>query len=193
MIMTDHKNKVVELDKKIEECEKFIEFKESKLKAQYQLLKLQNPKAGHIELFSLASEKTGYDKVQEYKKGLEQLKNDRLFHYLMGLEKKYMNEYLYSDINPYEVVGEITEKYFMIRPMKCTVKKYSLEKMRESFVPGGFLGHTDNSLQEWKIESDESAPTIFVRLRKDGYWYMTGGSIKFHLSDKPIKFHDYNF
>ena len=104
-----------------------------------------------------------------------------------------MNEYLYSDVNPYEVVGEITEKYFMIRPMKCTIKKESLEKMRESFVLGGFLGHTDNSLQEWDIGPDESAPVTFVRLRKDGYWYLTGGKIKFHLSDKPVKFHDYNF
>ena len=189
----NHKERVKELDDKIWCVEAYIECKESAVKSAYQQLRKSNPDAKFSDLFEIASKKVDYHQAEKYKKELEQLKKELDFHYLMGLEKKYMNKYLFTDVCPYEVTYEITHKMFMIRPMKCTIKKEALEKMRETFVLGGFLGHTDNSLQEWDIESDQNASEICVHLKKDGYWYETGSSIKFKLSDKPMKVYDYNF
>lgn len=106
------------------------------------------------------------------------------------LEKKYANHYMYSDIEPYEVIEERTPDLYIIRSMKCT--EGDMTKLKDSFVAGGFCGHFDNSLQEWNIESDENGTIQKIRRHKDGTWRTPSGS-KFSISSRPVKFYDYNF
>ena len=108
------------------------------------------------------------------------------------LEKKYANLLLYTDIEPYEVVEEMTPNLYIVRPMKAVQTKESIEKIKESFIPGGFFGHFENDLQEWIIAPDEEADTIRIRRHKDGVFYDTHGG-RYAISDKPVKKYDFNF
>lgn len=109
-----------------------------------------------------------------------------------NVNKKYTNQILYTDIKPFEVIKECTEKLYVIREMKCTPTINSINALKKSFIPGGFIGHTDNYVQEWAYASDIDAPLIKIRKHKNGIWYDTNG-MKYQISDKPIKFYDYNF
>lgn len=108
------------------------------------------------------------------------------------LEHKYANNYMYSDVDPYEVIEECTENCYIIRPMIAIETEQSKNDRQKSFVPGGFIGHTDNSVQKWDIVSDENASTFKIRRHKDGKWYDANGS-KYYISNHPVKFYDYNF
>lgn len=108
--------------------------------------------------------------------------------------KIYANQYFYTDVEPWEVVEIKTERCLVVRPMIAELKQSAQKALAESFVPGGFFGHTDNSKQEWIITSDETAETCEIRMHKDGLYYMSGSKgTRFHLSTKPRKFYDYNF
>ena len=108
------------------------------------------------------------------------------------LEKKYANHYGYSDVEPYEVVEEITPNKYLIRWMKSVQTEESKNKLKESFVVGGFCGHFDNDLQEWNIASCEDVLPFAIRRHKDGKWYDVYHR-KYVISSKPIKFYDFNF
>jgi len=100
----------------------------------------------------------------------------------------YANHIGYSDITPYEVVRVISDKTLEIRRMKTERD----ESVKLDFQIGGFLAHCSNQRdQNWFISSDESEKVIRIRLGKNG-WKSAHGS-RFELSDKPVKFYDYNF
>lgn len=100
----------------------------------------------------------------------------------------YANHIGYSDINPYEVVRAISDKTLEIRRMNAERDP----SYKPEFVPGGFSGHCVNQLdQEWIITSDPDAAVIRIRLGKRG-WKDASGA-RYQLSDKPVKFYDYNF
>lgn len=105
---------------------------------------------------------------------------------------KYANRILFSDVDPYEVVKYISENKAVIRGMEATEKKEAKKERMDSFVPGGFIGHYENDLQEWDIISDETRPEMTVRKHKDGYWYTSGGT-RFLFADEPRKHYDFNF
>lgn len=109
------------------------------------------------------------------------------------LEKKYANNIMYTDVNPYEVIEEIDAKTYMIREMKANITEEASKKLKQSFVPGGFVGHFDNSLQEWDITSDETAPIIKIRKHKDGFFYTPKNGRRFRIDDHPVKRYDFNF
>ena len=97
--------------------------------------------------------------------------------------KSFCNLHLYTDIEPYEVVSVINPKKVVIRPMSAT----RISEMK--FVVGGFAGHcTNNFDQKWSFESLPDAQTITITLTKKGW-----GQGMHRMSDKPIKFYDYNF
>lgn len=101
---------------------------------------------------------------------------------------KYANHHSYTDVNPYEVVQRVSEKTLIIRRMDTEALPWDRQ-----FYPGGFVGHTANQhKQQWTITSDPDAPTMRIRLHKDGVWRCANGN-RFRLSDHPIKFYDYNF
>ena len=109
-------------------------------------------------------------------------------------DKKYANQHLYSDINPYEVIEEKSETRIIVRAMKSTLKPEAKESLQASFVPGGFVGHFDNDAQDWDIVPDENGRVLELRRHKDGLWYETGSRhCPFKLSTKPVRFYDYNF
>lgn len=108
--------------------------------------------------------------------------------------KQYANLVLHSDVEPYEVVGKISETTLEIRKMKATLDP----TWKPEITPGGFAGHCHNQQsQRWLYEVDESAPIIRMRKVKPSHsnrmmnWKSPYG---FHrVSDKPCKFHDYNY
>jgi len=101
---------------------------------------------------------------------------------------KYANHYGYSDVDPYEIVRVISDKTIEIREMKAERD----DSVKLEFHVGGFSAHCSNQRdQKWTISSDETAKVIRIRLGKRG-WKCPHGR-KFSLSDKPVKFYDYNF
>lgn len=109
-------------------------------------------------------------------------------------EKWYMTEYLHSDAHAYEVVEVYSRGKMDVRQLKATEKPEAREARMASFIPGGFVGTFDNSLQEWDFESDESNPIITVRLHKDGCYYRAGTrTCPFRMEDGPYEHYDFNF
>lgn len=104
---------------------------------------------------------------------------------------KYANQYLYSDIKPFEIVKTVSEKCVEIRAMNFYETEVSKIKRQASFVSGGFVGHFDNSVQDWCITSNPDANPFKIRLHADGWWY--SGGCRFKLSDHPNRFYDFNF
>lgn len=114
---------------------------------------------------------------------------------VLPTNKKYFNEYLFSDAHAYACVEEITPNKVVVVRLKAKVTEESKKALHDSFIPGGFCGHFDNDLQEWEYEmpTREEATLITLRRHKNGYWYPAGGSCKFGLSDQPYEYYDYNF
>lgn len=102
---------------------------------------------------------------------------------------KYANHYGYSDVTPYEVVRVISEKTIEVREMDAKRD----ESVKLEWAPGGFAGHCLNQRdQKWFITSNESNPVIRIRLSAKKGWQDKHGR-RFGLSDKPVRFYDYNF
>lgn len=112
---------------------------------------------------------------------------------IRSLEKFYCNRHLYSDIQPYEVVEVLSDTRLKLRSMNYVQTNGSVERLRQSFEPGGFFGHFDNSVQEWICTPDENGIVIEVRQHKDRCFYEANGSIPYILCDKPKRYRDFNF
>lgn len=57
---------------------------------------------------------------------------------------------------------------------------------------GGFAAHISNDRdQKWIITPSQSKQVLRLRLRKDGFWWYH--SMRFRISEKPVKFYDHNF
>jgi hypothetical protein len=104
-------------------------------------------------------------------------------------EFPFANHYGYTDATPYEVVRVISDKTIEIREMDAERD----ESVKLEFHVGGFSAHCSNQRdQKWFITSNESNPVIRIRLSANKGWKDKYGR-RFGLSDKPIKFYDYNF
>lgn len=101
----------------------------------------------------------------------------------------YANQYGWSDVNPFEVVKVISDKTIEVREMDAERD----ESVKLDWAVGGFAGHCINQRdQKWFITSNEQNPVVRIRLSKNGVWKDKHGR-KFDLSDKPVRFYDYNF
>lgn len=110
------------------------------------------------------------------------------------VEMKFANMHGWSDVHPYEIVKVISDKTIEIRAMNATLDP----NWKPEIVPGGFAGHcTNQSEQRWVYESNPDAPVIRMRACKPtsaNRGYVWKSAYGHHcLSDKPRKFHDYNF
>ena len=112
---------------------------------------------------------------------------------IRSLEQFYCNRHLYTDIQPYEVIEVLSDTRLKLRSMNYVQTQGSVDRLRESFEPGGFCGHFDNSVQEWICTPDEKGIVVEVRQRKDGFFYEVGDSIPYVLCDKPRRYRDFNF
>jgi hypothetical protein len=100
----------------------------------------------------------------------------------------FANRIGYSDVDPFEVVREVSSKIIEVRAMSAVLDS----NWRPEIHVGGFAGHCSNQgSQKWIITSQPDAAVIRLHLRKDGRWYNQGS--KFRREEKPRKFHDYNF
>lgn len=133
-----------------------------------------------------------WPKMKPYQEKIKSLKEELQHATFMSLEKKYMAQCLHSDANPYEVIEERTDKLWMVRRMKAEETEESKHRRSSSFVSGGFLGHFDNSVQDWKIEPDPDGDVVAIRLHVDGRWYDAYG-LRYVPQMKPYKFYDFNF
>lgn len=84
----------------------------------------------------------------------------------------YYNAYLYTDIVPFEVVRQVSDKTADIREMKTEL------------VSGTLIEDP-----VWECKSDPEAPAIRVRLRKNGFWWDSRGW-RYKQEPKPIKYND---
>jgi len=101
---------------------------------------------------------------------------------------KYANLIGYSDVTPYEVVRVISEKTIELREMDAEL----LVGQKPDFTAGGFVGHCTNQRSlRYDIKSNPTNRVIRARLRKSGGFHSEMG--KHILSDKPVRFYDYNF
>ena len=99
----------------------------------------------------------------------------------------YANQHGYSDINPFEIVRQVSERTLEVR---------ALQVERAAWTPdvhvGGFFAHTSNQRdQRWTITADPSAPVVRIRLGKRGWKDSYGNAFK--LGPAPVKFYDFNF
>ncbi len=109
-------------------------------------------------------------------------------------EKWYMTEYLFSDAHAYEVVEVYSIDKMDVRRLKAIEKPEAREARMASFIPGGFVGNFDNSLQEWMFEVNEKEPIITVRRHKDGNFYRAGTrTCHFVPHSEPYEWYDFNF
>ena len=101
----------------------------------------------------------------------------------------YANHYGYTDVNPFEVVRVVSDKTVEVREMDAKRD----DSVKLEFHVGGFSAHCANQReQKWLITSNPSNSILRIRLSKTGVWKDKHGR-RFGLSDKPIKFYDYNF
>lgn len=109
-------------------------------------------------------------------------------------EKWYMSEYLYSDRQAYEVVEVYSWHKMAVRQLKAIEVPEAQARRKASFIPGGFVGHFDNSLQEWTFESDETNPILIVRRHNDGWFYRPNTrTCPFIPHTEPYEFYDFNY
>ena len=138
-------------------------------------------------------------KIQHIKIELRSLhkKKNECMSKINNIEKEladvlYLNEILYSDVNPYEVVEMITPNKWVVRELDATLKTEAKKNIQDSFCPGGFVGHVDNDYQEWDIRVNEKNPLITVfRGRKTKYFKI--GGMPMSMTLHPIKIYDFNF
>jgi hypothetical protein len=104
--------------------------------------------------------------------------------------KAYANYHMYTDVQPYEVVRVISDITVEVRPMKTKQIRFP-----QDFSAGGFVGHfhDNRSGQEYEYISDPEAPVTRIRWSNANRQWQQGRYMRFVMSDKPYKFHDYNF
>ncbi len=121
---------------------------------------------------------------------------------MTNITEKFANYLGYTDINPYEVVRVVSDKCLEIRAMNAEAIKWD-----KKIVQGGFSHRVVNQDdQQWDITSNEANPIVRIRLNKSGqkydretksfidaYGWKDKDGARYSLSNKPIKFYDYNF
>lgn len=136
----------------------------------------------------------GYEMYKMAERELWEMERDLKRSKLLVQDQLYCNQHFYTDIEAWEVIGYVSEKCLIIREMKAELRPDAEQRLRDSFVSGGFCGHFDNDLQEWQIVPDPEGQVIRVRLHKDGNYHAAGDKgTRFILSDEPRKYYDYNF
>lgn len=101
----------------------------------------------------------------------------------------HANHYSYSDITPFEIIRKVSDKTIEVRRLESElINGNDLE-----FHVGGFAANCSNQRdQKYTFSSNPENHVVRLRLRKDGLWYCKYGN-KHRLSDKAIRFYDYNF
>jgi len=98
--------------------------------------------------------------------------------------KKYISYYMYTDVEAYEVIRQVSPNVVEVRALKTKQITFPQE-----FYAGGFSGHyADNHNQDYEYTSDELGTIRRINLSKKGW-----GKGRWGMSDRPYKHYDYNF
>ena len=164
--------------KKLEEAAKALH----KAKDQIDKFIQANKHLGWDELWDMEEMKALRDTEGELKRKVDFLDLREV--------RKYANYCMYTDVQPYEVVKVISDKTVEIRAMDTKQTKFP-----KDFHPGGFSGHyADNrSGQEYEYISNPEHRVERIRWSEANRQWQQGKHARFSMSDKPYKFHDYNF
>jgi hypothetical protein len=93
---------------------------------------------------------------------------------------KYINRHGYSDIEPIgKIIGIKSKTIVYVQPV---VAGKNLTKME--FITGGFAGHCVNQSEQSYTFTEEG---VVFQMR------LSAGDRCNRISDKPIKYYDYNF
>ena len=96
---------------------------------------------------------------------------------------KYVNQVLYSDVNPVGKIIAVRGKSFItIQPVEASENKTKMEVQI-----GGFAGHTvNNYAQEYDFHEEREPYEVRISnsMLNNRYW---------RIEDTPRKFYDYNF
>jgi hypothetical protein len=96
---------------------------------------------------------------------------------------KYVNQSLYTDINPVGKIIGTRGKTILI--VKRVIEVKQTQEMH--YIPGGFAGHVTNQYdQEWTFKEVEDV--FEVKMNKQ--WGRRG---QMYIADKPRMYYDYNF
>ena len=87
---------------------------------------------------------------------------------------QYANQKLFSDINPFEIIREVSHKTMHVREMDSV-------KMDQSSYE-----------QDYHYSSNTNNPVVRIRKQKNGSWKDANGHC-YAISDTPLKYHDYSF
>jgi len=87
----------------------------------------------------------------------------------------YANQFLFSDIYPYEVVKKVSDVTMDIQEMSAELQP-----------------ETDPYEQKYKFSSNKENPIIRIRKNKKGVWRDKDGR-KYIIGNEPRKYHDYSF
>ncbi len=134
-----------------------------------------------------------YDILIPIKNEIRKLQSEAEYCRIRSLNKFYCNRHLFCDIQPYEVINVVSDTRLRLRSMNYKQTNGGVERLKESFVPGGYIGHFDNSVQEWICTEDPTGIIVEVRMRKNGFFYEVNDSTPYILSDKPKRYRDFNF
>ena len=93
---------------------------------------------------------------------------------------KYINQHLYTDINPIgKIVGIKSKTIILLQPIIATKNKTKME-----FITGGFAAHCVNQQsQDWVYEE-------YGEVRE---FKIAANDKCNRISDTPIHYYDYNF
>lgn len=106
---------------------------------------------------------------------------NKTFETTQELIGKYINQHLWSDINPIgKIVGIKSKTTVLVKRVVAGPNKVRME-----FVAGGFSGHCINNYNQ-EYDFTESNEITEVRLSKSYLKYNK-------ISDHPIHHYDYNF
>ncbi len=103
----------------------------------------------------------------------------------------FANNYLWTDVDPFEIVRVVSDKTIEVRKMKAERS----DDWKPEMVSGGFAFHCTNNADQrkaWVVTSDADAETIRIRKQKDGSWKNPSFG-RFQLAEQPVKKYDFNF
>lgn len=87
----------------------------------------------------------------------------------------YANQFLFSDIYPFEVVKKVSDITMDIREMSADLQP-----------------ETDPYEQKYKFSSNENNQTVRIRKNNKGVWRDKDGR-RYVIGNEPRKYHDYCF
>lgn len=88
----------------------------------------------------------------------------------------YANQILYTDVYPYEIVKQVSDKTMDIREMNAELKLPEISPFE----------------QKYNFSSNEDGETIRIRKHKDGVWRDKNGR-RYKIGNEPRKYYDYGF